>query len=261
MHRALITGGTSGIGAAFARAFARRKMDLVLVARNAQRLEESASELRNKYGVRVECLAADLGDDAGVQAVAQRLLDDTDPVDFFVANAGFSTRFPIISADEADYANHDAAIDVMVRAVYRLCGTAAYAMRERGHGWIVTTSSVSGLVSQNNYSAIKAWATNYTESLNVQLRGSGVQATALCPGWVRTEFHQRGGVKGTSIPGPLWMEADRVVEDCLADVARGRALSIPGKRYRFLAFWLRHLPRSAVYRISAALTSRRAKED
>lgn len=257
MHRALITGGTSGIGAAFARAFATRGVSLVLVARNAARLEETAAQLRADHGIEVETLLADLADREAQQRVADRLEAPTDPVDVFVNNAGFSVRAGLL---DEDISPHDLGFEVMIRAVLKLGGAAGRAMRERGRGWIINIGSVSALVTQNNYSAIKAWVGNYSESLGVQLAGTGVQVTALMPGWVRTEFHSRAGIKGSSIPGVLWLDADRLVEDCLRDVARGKPVSIPSTRWKLIAAVLRTTPRGLIARLSALLSHRRNRE-
>ena len=257
MHRALITGGTAGIGAAFARAFAGRGTALVLVARNPERLAETAAQLRRDFDVEVETLVADLVDRDAQQRVADRLESSTDPVDVFVNNAGFSVRAGLL---DEDISAHDLGFEVMIRAVLKLGGAAGRGMRERGGGWIINVGSVSALVTQNNYSAIKAWVGNYSESLGVQLSGTGVQVTALMPGWVRTEFHTRAGIKGSSIPGPLWLDPDRLVEDCLRDVARGRPVSIPSTRWKLIAAVLRTTPRGLVARLSALLSHRRNRE-
>ncbi|MGO1283732.1 MAG: SDR family NAD(P)-dependent oxidoreductase [Brachybacterium sp.] len=257
MHRALITGGTAGIGAAFARAFAGRGTALVLVARNPDRLAETAAQLRREHGVEVETMVADLSDREAQQHVADRLESTTDPVDVFVNNAGFSVKSSLL---EEDLTQHDLGFEVMVRAVLKLGGAAGRAMSARGRGWIINVGSVSALVTQNNYSAIKAWVGNYSESLGVQLSGTGVNVTALMPGWVRTEFHTRAGIKGSSIPGVLWLDADRLVEDCLRDVARGKPVSIPSKRWKLIAGVLRTTPRGIVARLSAVLSHRRSRE-
>ncbi|WP_422115653.1 SDR family NAD(P)-dependent oxidoreductase [Brachybacterium sp. UNK5269] len=257
MHRALITGGTAGIGAAFATAFARRGTALVLVARNPERLAESAAALRREHGVEVETLVADLSDRDAQQRVADRLTTDVDPVDVLVNNAGFSVRASLL---EEDLTPHDLGFEVMVRSVLKLGGAAGRGMSARGRGWIINVGSVSALVTQNNYSAIKAWVGNYSESLGVQLAGTGVQVTALMPGWVRTEFHSRAGIKGSSIPGVLWLDAERLVEECLRDVARGKPVSIPSKRWKLIAAVLRTIPRGLVARLSALLSHRRNRE-
>ena len=257
MHRALITGGTAGIGAAFATAFARRGTSLVLVARDPERLEKAAAQLRRDHDVEVETLAADLSDRDAQQRVADRLEASSRPVDVLVNNAGFSVKASLL---DADLSQHDRGFEVMIRAVLKLGGAAGRAMSERGQGWIINVGSVSALVTQNNYSAIKAWVGNYSESLGVQLAGTGVQVTALMPGWVRTEFHARAGIKGSSIPGPLWLDPDDLVEQCLQDVAQGKPVSIPSLRWRLIAAVLRTTPRGLVARLSALLSHRRNRE-
>ncbi len=257
MHRVLITGGTAGIGAAFAKAFAARGIDLVLVARSEERLAQAAHDLSAEYGVHVETVSADLSDREAQQTVADRLESDTNPVDIFVNNAGFSVRASLLAEDLSE---HDLGFEVMCRAVLKLGGAAGRAMSRRGRGWIINVGSVSGAVTQNNYTAIKAWANNYSESLGVQLRGTGVQVTLLMPGWVRTEFHSRAGIKGSSIPDPLWIDADLLVKECLQDVARGKAVSVPTTRWKLIMAVLRSTPRPLVAGLSAVLSHRRSKE-
>ena len=136
-----------------------------------------------------------------------------------INNAGFGVRAKLT---EADTTPHEHAIDVMIRAVLILGAAAGRAMRQRGAGTIINVSSTAGFVAMGGYSAIKAWVTTYTESLANELHGTGVTVTALCPGWVRTEFHERAGIR-TSAGSPIsmWLDADRLVADCLAD-ADGR---------------------------------------
>jgi hypothetical protein len=251
---ALVTGGTSGIGAAFARALAARGDDLVLVARSVGPLEQTAADLRERHGVRVEALPADLAVAADVERVAARLRSTDAPVDLLVNNAGFGVRGSLLSADLAP---HDHGLDVMVRAVMRLCAAAGEAMRSRGRGAIVNVGSTAGYVTMGGYSALKAWVGVYTESLANELRDSGVQVTLLAPGWVRTDFHRRAALGTSSIPGFLWLDADQLVAQCLRDVARGRVISIPSRRYQVLIFLARHAPRAAVRRASVLLSSGR----
>lgn len=254
MTTALVTGGTSGIGAAFARVLAARGEDLVLVARDAARLAEIAAELTDAHGVEVEVMSADLGVRDDVLRVAARLQSTEQPIDLLVSNAGFGVPYALTAADTAP---HEHAIDVMVRAVLMLGAAAGRTMRARGRGAIINVSSTAGFVSMGSYSAIKAFVTTYTEGLANELKGSGVQVTALCPGWVRTEFHQRADIGVTKIPGPMWLQADRLVADCLADVAKHKVVSIPSKRYRALIFASRIAPRSVVRAASIKMSSGR----
>ena len=255
MATALVTGGTSGIGAEFARQLARRGWDLVLVARDLPRLDATATELR-ALGRRVEVLAADLGDRADVDRVAARIEDEAAPIDLLVNNAGFGVHTPLTSTDVAA---HDAAFEVMCRAVLVLSGAGARAMRGRGRGRIVIVSSTAGFMTMGGYSAIKAWATSFGESLSVELQGTGVGVTTLLPGWVRTEFHQRAGIRSSSIPNALWLSAEHLVTACLRDVDKGKVVSMPTVRYRALFWLVRHAPRSAVRAASAKISSSRRK--
>lgn len=254
MATALVTGGTSGIGAAFARALAHRGFDLVLVARDAERLESEAAHYRS-LGRRVEVLVADLAHRADVQRVAERLEDPAHPVEVLVNNAGFSVRARLTDPDVSE---HDRAFEVMVRAVLVLAGAAARRMRQRGHGSIVNVSSTAGFITMGAYSAIKAWVTAYTEGLANELHGTGVRVMALAPGWVHTEFHERAGVGVSGIPEALWIDADALVADALRDLVRGRVVSIPTLRYKSLMFLVRHGPRSGIRAVSRALSGRRS---
>jgi uncharacterized protein len=254
MATALITGGTSGIGGAFARALAARGDDLVLVARNGDRLAEMATELKERHAVSVETIVADLGVRGDVVGIAERLASIEQPIDLLVSNAGFGVPKKLTDADTTP---HEHAIDVMIRAVLMLGAAAGRAMRQRGTGTIINVSSTAGFVAMGSYSAIKAWVTAYTEGLANELHGSGVKVTALCPGWVRTEFHERAGIKIGSIPDLLWLNADRLVADCLQDAEAGKVISIPSKRYKVLIAICEHLPHRALRAVSRKLMSGR----
>lgn len=257
MMTALITGGTSGIGSAFAEALARRGFSLVLVARGAERLESTASRLRTQFAVEVETLEADLSVADDVARVVQRLEDPRSPIDMLINNAGFSVK-RTYAAEGLDL--HHRGIDVMAKAVLDLSSAAARAMTARGEGWILNVSSTSGEVTMGPYSALKAWCTTYTESLAVELEGTGVRVMALLPGWVRTEFHARAGISGSSIPGFLWLQADDLVEEALKDLARGRVVSIPTLRYKAIMLGAKLAPRAVVRKCSGLLMGSRANE-
>lgn len=256
MPHALVTGGTAGIGAAFARALAARGYDLVLVARTAARLEEVAAELR-ATGREVEVIAADLGDPADVARVAERLADAAHPIELLVNNAGYGMKSRLADPDLAEAAD---AVQVMMQTPLVLSAAAVPGMRERGHGTIVNVASVAGYLSMGLYSAIKAWMRVYSESLSNALAGTGVTVTALLPGWVHTEFHDRAAIRKSSIPSWLWLSADDLVAACLRDAERGRAVSIPTLRYRFLTWWLRHLPPRTVRWVSRTISSSRHRD-
>ncbi|MEO5534209.1 MAG: SDR family oxidoreductase [Pseudolysinimonas sp.] len=255
MGIALVTGGTSGIGATFARQLAARGDDIVLVARNKDRLEEMAHELRG-MGREVEVLPADLANRKDVDKVVARLSATDKPVDILVNNAGFGMHSRMSDEDQTD---QDYAMEVMVRSVRVLAAAAARSMRLRGHGRIINVSSTAGFITMSSgYSSIKAWVTNFSEGLSNELHGSGVTVTALCPGWVHTEFHSRAGISKGGIPSWMWLDADPLVKSALKDADRGKVISIPSVRYRVLIWFARHLPRSAVRSISRAISSGRS---
>jgi uncharacterized protein len=245
---ALVTGATAGIGKAFAQRLAGDGYALVLVARDGPRLAALAAELRARNGVDVETMAADLADRQQLQRVADRLGEDGRPVDMLVSNAGFAVAGPFLEAPVAD---EERMLDVLTRAVLVLARAAAPGMIARGRGTIVTVSSVAGFFPGGAYAAAKSWATAFTVALAAELAGTGVTATALCPGFVRTEFHRRAHMDVSRLPAWAWLSAERVVADGLADARRGRSVSVPSGRYKMAVFVARHLPLRWLGRLAA----------
>jgi len=238
---ALVTGPTSGIGRSFARALAARGHDLVLVARNEDRLAETADELRSTYGIAVEVLPADLVDRAQLAKVEARLADRGEPVRLLVNNAGFGLRGRFL---DNDLAQEQAQLDVLVTAVMRLTHAALGTMLAERRGQIVNVSSMAGFLQRGSYSAAKSYVTKLSQWAHHEYAGQGVQVMAVCPGFVRTEFHQRLGSDTDSAPRLLWLDPDRLVAEALADLDAGRALSIPSKRYKAIAVVVRVVPAS-----------------
>ncbi len=248
MTTALITGATAGIGAAFARRLAKDGRDLVLVARDSGRLAAAAAELGKKYGVQVETLSADLATDAGITAVEDRLRDDDRPVDILINNAGFGNKGAFLAVpveQELDM------LKVHVEAVLRTTTAALPGMRARGLGGIINVASVAAFLPRGTYGATKAWVVSFTQGIARDLGGSGVRLLALCPGFTRTEFHERAGMGTSNIPGWSWLSAERVVDEALRDLARGRSLSVPGKRYKAIVAVSRLLPSGRLGGVSA----------
>ncbi|QIK84563.1 SDR family oxidoreductase [Sanguibacter sp. HDW7] len=242
MGTALVTGASAGLGEEFAWQLATARHDLVLVARDAARLEALAVRLRAAAGVHVEVLPADLSVREDVARVAARLEADERPVGLLVNNAGYTVhqRFT-----RSDLDAQDALLEVMVRSVQALSYAAARAMKDRGRGAILNVSSVAAHTVSGTYSAAKAWVLAFTEGLAVELGGTGVTATALCPGLTRTEFHERAGFRRLG-PGWFWLDRADVVRVALADVRRGAVVSVPSARYRVATTVARHLPRGAM---------------
>jgi short-subunit dehydrogenase len=238
---ALVTGPTSGIGLSFARQLAAKGYDLVLVARNEERLKGLAAELEQRYGVGAEVLAADLADRTSLATVEARVADPARPVDLLVNNAGFGHKRPFLDNDVED---EQEMLDVLVTAVLRLTHAALKAMLARGDGAIVNVSSVAGYLPRGSYSAAKMYVTALSEWADLTYRDRGVRVMALLPGFTRTEFHERMDVDRESAPAWMWLDADRLVRDALTDLDRGRSISIPSRRYKVLAALARYTPSS-----------------
>jgi short-subunit dehydrogenase len=245
---ALVTGPTAGIGASFARQLAARGYDLVLVARDRERLEKTAAELRATYAVEVEVLPADLADRDELAKVEARLSDTARPVDLLVNNAGFGLkgRFLDNSVDA-----ETAMLDVLVTAVLRLSHAALRAMAGRGHGGVINVSSVAAFLPRGSYSAAKAWVNSFSEWAANEYRPRGVTVMALCPGFTKTEFHERMDVSRGSAPDFLWLDADKLVETALSDYDKGRVYSIPSAQYKLIATASKLVPTSVLQRFQS----------
>jgi len=233
----MVTGPTAGIGHSFATQLAARGHDLVLVARNSERLEEVATELRASYDVEVEVLPADLGDRAQLATVEARLGDRDRPIDLLVNNAGFGLKGRFL-VNEVD-AEH-AMLDVLVSAVLRLTHAALGPMTERGQGGVINVSSVAAFLPRGTYAAAKAWVNSFSEWAANEYRSQGVTVMALCPGFTKTEFHERMNVTRGS--GFLWLDADFLVKKALDDFDKGRVYSIPGAQYKTIVGLSRLIP-------------------
>jgi len=249
--RALITGASVGIGAAFAERLARDGHDLVIVARDRERLEARAQHLRNEAGVQVEVLPADLTEPAELHVVEDVVADAQ--LDLLVNNAGCGTigKFAELDADR-----EEAEIRLNVVALVRLTRAALSGMLQRGSGAIINVSSMAALqpVPYNaTYGATKAYVNSFTEALHEELRGTGVRVQALCPGFTRTEFQERAGVDVSRVPEMAWMSADAVVEASLAGLRRGDLVCVPGLANRFVSTVVGAVPRSLSRRLTAAL--------
>lgn len=257
MPTALITGGTAGIGATFATHLADRGFGLVLVARDEERLETQAEELRAKYLVDVEVLPADLNDPEQLAIVAGRVEDPDRPIDWLINNAGFGLHSTVLNPE--DVPTHAKALNVMCLAMLVLGGAAGRAMKARGRGTIINVASTSSVIFTGNYSAVKAWARSYSTALALELHGTGVTVTGLLPGWVKTEFHERAGINATRLPDFVWINKDALVKECLADVAKGKIESIPSFKWKVAMFVADHGPRGITRLVARMLSKSRAK--
>ncbi|MGN8244654.1 SDR family NAD(P)-dependent oxidoreductase [Cellulomonas soli] len=243
MGTALVTGASAGLGLEFAWQLATARHDVVLVARDRERLHRLASQLEAAAGIRTEVIVADLSVREDVERVADRLRSPENPVGLLVNNAGLGLNQEFVGGD---LEREEMALEVMVRTVMVLSHAATGAMVERGRGAVLNVASIAALMASGTYSAHKAWVRTFTEGLAVELKGTGVTATVLCPGFVHTEFHQRGAIDTSALPEIAWLNAEDVVAAALADVRRGVVISTPSLRYRTAAAVARIVPRSAI---------------
>lgn len=244
---ALITGASSGLGAEFARQLAVRGADVVLVARDREALAAVADGIRAVSRSRVEILPADLLDDDDRAAVEARLAVG---VDVLVNNAGFGLDLAFEKNDIADEVRH---LRLHVEVAIRLTHAALPAMLDRGGGRIINVASVAGFVPRGTYGAVKGWLISFSRWANVVYGPRGVTVTAVCPGFVHTNFHERLGLPPgqEGVPNRMWLDAGTVVHEGLRDAARGRSVSIPSLRYKAIVAVSRLLPDGVVVRAAS----------
>ncbi|MFG1790322.1 SDR family NAD(P)-dependent oxidoreductase [Nocardia sp. NPDC049149] len=252
---ALITGPTSGIGHGYAMRLASLGYDLLLVARDEERLGTLAAVLEHRFGTRSELLVADLTSAQDRARVAARLADG---VEFLVNNAGFRHAGEFWALSPAQLQEE---VDVNVTAVVQFTRAALPSMIAAAKGSVVNLASVAGVIPGrgSTYSAAKAYVVSFTEGLAGGLAGTGVRVQALCPGFVHTEFHERAGIDTSSLPKALWLSVDRVVAGSLSDLEKGRVLSVPGVQYKALTTVAGMIPRTLAARLNRGLFNTRGR--
>ncbi|MFM7450961.1 MAG: SDR family NAD(P)-dependent oxidoreductase [Actinomycetota bacterium] len=253
---ALITGATAGIGASFAELLAKKGHDLVIVARDLERLNQNATKWRESFGVEVEVLVADLSRDEDIRRVELRLQNSSRPIEVLINNAGFGIKKSFLVSEISD---EIALLDVLVTAPMRLMHAVLPTMKARNSGVIINVSSIAGWIASGTYSAAKSYLTVISESLHTELSSSNVKVLALAPGYTRTEFHQRGNMKMSGLPNWLWLTSERVAEDAWKAAQAGKAICIPGRQYQVISKLTRYAPRSWVRKLGMNLGSRRGR--
>jgi len=246
MATALVTGATAGIGASYANLLAKEGFDLILVARDLPRLNQVAKELSKRFGVKTQCIKADLTKPSQLARVEKRVADLKKPIDVLVNNAGFGIKdgFTVSNLDkEQDL------LDVLVTAPMRLTHAVLPVMVKRNSGNIVNVSSVASFIAGGTYSAAKSYLTVFSESLHTELRGTNVKISALCPGFTRTEFHSRGRMKMTALPKFMWLDSDKLVSKSWKYAKANRVICIPGWQYKILSAIARNAPRPIVRKV------------
>lgn len=251
---ALVTGATAGIGESFTRLLAKNNYNIVLVARDLPRLQERALGLEKQFAIKTHVIQADLATDAGCSTVEQYIANNQ--IDVLINNAGFGlnkafTMSPLDSEQQM--------LDVLVRTPMRLMHTVLPGMKERNKGVVINVSSVASFIAGGTYSASKSYMTVLSESINTELSPTNVKVSALCPGFTRTEFHQRARMSMKGLPNFMWLNSDALVERAWADALKGEAVSIPGWQYRVLVFVIQTLPRTLIRKVGMNLRAKQRK--
>ncbi len=252
---ALVTGATAGIGESFTRLLAQNGYNIVLVARDLPRLHERAKGLESNFGIETKVIQADLATDAGCKTIEDFITNNQ--IDVLINNAGFGLNkaFTMSQLDAEQQM-----LDVLVRTPMRLMHVALPAMKERNKGVIINVSSVAGWIAGGTYSASKSYLTVLTESLHTELSSTNVKVSALCPGFTRTEFHQRGGMSMKGLPAFMWLNSDKLVATAWKDAVAGKAVSVPGWQYQLLTFLMRNIPRSLVRKVGMNVRIKQRKK-
>jgi len=241
---ALVTGASVGIGESFTRLLASKGYNVVLVSRDEARLHERAAGLREKYGVQTFVLPADLSTNEGCASVEEYI--NTYEIDVLINNAGFGINKAFSASD---INAEQQMFDVLVRTPMRLMHTVIPGMKQRNSGTIINVSSVASFIAGGTYSASKSYLTVLSESLNTELASSGVKVSALCPGFTRTEFHERGRMKMGGLPKFMWLNSDKLVEQSWKDAVANKPVSVPGWQYKLLVGVISTVPRKFVRQI------------
>lgn len=246
---ALITGASVGIGDCFARLLAAEGYNLVINARSKDKLEERAEFLRNTYNIEVEVLAADLATEC--EKVESYI--SSHEIEVLINNAGFGLNQSFLSSPIEE---EQRVLDVLVRAPMRLMHAVLPQMRKRNSGVVINVSSTAAFIAGGHYSAAKSYLTVMSESLHTQMLPTNVKVSSLNPGFVRTEFHQRAGMKMGAIPNFMWLDGDFLVKQAWADARKGKAISIPGWQYKVLRTIIALAPRRTVRKMGMSLRTK-----
>ncbi len=243
---ALITGASSGIGAAFARLYAGHGYDLALTARRADRLAALADEVRLGHGVEILIAPADLADPDATDAILGQIAAHGRSVDALVNNAGYGTPGAYAAGSWED---RRAFLQVLLMAVCELTHKVLPGMVERRFGRIVNVASLAGLVPGGAetalYGAAKAFLVSFSQALHAETRAAGVHVSALCPGFTYSEFHDVNGTResiGAMAPPWMWLGADEVAAAGYEAAEANRPICVPGAPNKAIAAVAKLLP-------------------
>ncbi|MBB5206744.1 SDR family NAD(P)-dependent oxidoreductase [Chiayiivirga flava] len=256
-NHALVTGASSGIGAAIAREYARRGTPLILTARREDRLDALADQLRGS----VDCVVipADLARPDAPLHLFERVRERGLQVGTLVNNAGYGVPGSFLASD---WTVHAQFLQVMIGAITELTWRFLPGLRACGAGRILNVASFAGLSpgsrGQTLYAGAKSYLIKFSESLALENAAAGVRVCALCPGFTYSEFHDVTGTRGlvSQLPKWMWLDTDEVARQGVDGADAGRAIVVPGLGYKVLRQVIKHLPDAAARRLMAKNTGR-----
>ena len=253
---ALITGATSGIGAAFAKRFAKEGYDLIITGRRKEKIESLSKTLSSENEINVEVIISELSDDKDLDLLSEKIRK-TKNLEILVNNAGFAIKN--LFHEEA-FSIHEMMLKVHNLALIKLCHTALPGMVSRGKGIIINISSLGAFIpfpTNAIYSASKSFVKSFTESIHLELQGTGVKAQVLCPGMTRTDFHEKMGFDKTTVykdKGLMKaMTPEEVVDISLQYLAKDRVLCVPGGNNKFHTFLFKILPQAVIFKKASSM--------
>jgi short-subunit dehydrogenase len=253
---ACITGATSGIGAAFAKRLAEQGNDLILTGRRKEKIESLSNTLSAENNINVEVLVAELSDEKELDLLVEKVRNRKS-LEILVNNAGFARQN--VFHEEA-FSTHDVMLKVHNVALIKLCHAVLPAMVSKGKGTIINVSSLSAFTpfpTNAVYCASKAFVTLFTESIHLELRGTGVRVQALCPGMTRTDFHEKMGLDANTVYKDRGMMKammpEEVVDISLRYLERGKVLCVPGGNNKVSRFLLKVSPQALIYKFVSSM--------
>ena len=252
---ALITGASAGLGTEFAKQLAARGLNLVLVARRDDKLKAVAEELVAKHGIDVRTFSADLSEPGAPEALHQFCETEDLRVEWLINNAGTAGEDLFL---ERDWSKHEAFYRLMMTSIAQLCHLFVPAMKERKSGFILNVASVAGRIPRSggcNYGPVKAYVVALSEDLAVTLAPYNIRASALCPGYTHTDFHETAGLMEmkNKMPKWLWYDASVVVSEGIKALEAGKPVYVSGRLYRWVDPLLQSVWTRRFFRVPARL--------
>ena len=254
MPYALITGASSGIGKEYSRQLASRGYNVVLVARDKERLELVGESISKEYEVLYEVIKADLTLDSDITKVINRIEDEQKPIEVLVNNAGFGLNNAFHKSTEEE---EKKLLEILVTTPVRLTKAAVMKMLENKKGYVINVGSVAAWITTGTYSAAKSYLHIFSESLYASYSKQGVYVSVVAPGFTKTEFHQRANIPIQSVPKWLWLTDEFVVEKSLVGAFDKESMIVPGIQYKFLKFLSSVLPRAVIRAFSNLYKTRK----